>query len=91
MRFTRSGEAAALQSATTSHPELDGTRRRSLSIVICSGRLGRATGDAMEWIGDAVMQNIPRREFITKGSAAIAGLAALYATRARIRLPEPAR
>ena len=33
------------------------------------------------------MQNIPRREFITKGSAAIAGLAAFYATRQRIRLP----
>jgi hypothetical protein len=27
------------------------------------------------------MQNIPRREFITKGSAAIAALAAFYATR----------
>ena len=32
-------------------------------------------------MGDIVMQNIQRREFITKGSAAIAGLAALYATR----------
>ncbi|MET0706368.1 MAG: sulfite oxidase [Tardiphaga sp.] len=33
------------------------------------------------------MQNIQRREFITKGSAAIAGLAALYATRQAYAFP----
>ena len=33
------------------------------------------------------MQNIPRREFITKGSAAIAGLAAFYATRHAYAFP----
>ena len=33
------------------------------------------------------MQNIQRREFITKSSAAIAGLAALYATRRAYAFP----
>ena len=34
--------------------------------------------------GAIIMQDIPRREFITKGSAALAGLAAFFATRPAI-------
>src|SRR5690606_33552133 len=37
--------------------------------------------------GDAFMQQIQRREFITKGSAALAGLAAFFATRHAYSFP----
>src|ERR1051326_2633584 len=38
-------------------------------------------------IGEATMQDMPRREFITKGSGAIAGLAAFFATRHAYAFP----
>ncbi len=87
MSFTRSGEAAALQLrqrriAILGWDEVDALFRR-LSAVAASALATSSNGRK----GDAVMQNIQRREFITKSSAAIAGLAALYATRRAYAFP----